>query len=200
MEDLSSLLYFDRVVYPTTTPFVKPRDLAPGYVGYRQQEIVPEAVREALGEAKLLLGPGDVVRTNVVSNTLQMSGELQNLMLDIAAENGRPIGNLLSPPLTLPASDTDVTAWLTEIDRTVHEFALALRARGLHTVARHDGHVVSTVLGAGWSQAITVRMQALPRLAPPADSIGESIAFEYWTSLATAIAEAVIARDDEERP
>jgi hypothetical protein len=168
LQDLTDLLYFDKIVYPVTTALIRPVDMQPGYVGYSAVEPVPETVRERLTDAGLITVPGSLIfvppsEDDLVSALLKGGDALTQM----AQSQGIAIGDILGEiflggTLDIPASEGEVEAWLQGLDdnaRKLADHAVRLGQRAVPKLYAEDAH---RTLKPGWDPVLSLRFDGMP--------------------------------------
>lgn len=181
LRDLTDFLYYDQVVYPATMAYVRPRTLAPGYVGYPLKEPLPEAVRERLSAAKLIVASG-VVTT--VPSGAEFAAALargpEGFMASLqesAAAAAATLGKALISTLEVPATEADVQRWVQELDGCAKTIADLAVDRGKRAVAKFHAEDVTGTLKAGWTPVLCLTLRGLPGFRPGPGTLEAMIAF-----------------------
>jgi hypothetical protein len=181
LRDLTDFLYFDKVVYPATTAYVRPRTLAPGYVGYPLKEPLPEPVRARLSEAGLITSPGVLVAVPAAGDlTAWLAKGIEGFMAAMqqsAAAAGAALGDLALATLDTPATDAEVVSWIRELDGKAKALADLLVKRGHRAAPKLHAEDVTWTLRAGWTPALSVTFHELPCLRPSSATFDAMLAF-----------------------
>jgi hypothetical protein len=181
LRDLTDFLYFDKVVYPATSAYVRPRTLGPGYVGYPLKEPLPEAVRERLSEAGLITSPGAMVAVPAAGDLAAWLAQgVQGFMAAMqqsAAAAGAALGNLALATLDTPATDAEVVSFIRDLDGKAKALADLAVARGHLAVPKLHAEDVTWTLRAGWAAVLSVTFHRLPCLRPAPGTLDAMLAF-----------------------
>lgn len=181
LQDLTDLLYFDKIVYPMTKAMIRPDNLAPGYVGYSAQEPIPEDVRNRLTEADLIIAPGTLLFASQgderVSKMLGGSDSAQQWMPEHVAESSKILGEIFIGSLELPASNTDVATWLQDLDAKAKMFTDHAVKLGKRAVAKFYAEDVDKTLQPGWDAVLSITFPKMPCVVPGRPEIDDLVRF-----------------------
>jgi hypothetical protein len=181
LRDLTDFLYFDRVVYPATMAYVRPRTLDPGYVGYPLREPLPDEVRARLSETGLITSAGGMVTvpaaSDLVSRLAQGAETFLASMQQRAIAAGAELAKIAFSSLDTPATDADVVRWMRELDANAKALADLVVKHGHRAVAKLHAEDVTWTLRPGWTPVLCLTFHRLPRLQPGPTTLDAMIAF-----------------------
>jgi hypothetical protein len=181
LQDLTDLLYFDKIVYPTTTAITRPRNLPPGYAGYPVEEPLPQAVRDKLVKAGLIVSPGEVllvpVAGDIAAQLLQGAEAFTQWMQQSAIDMGKALGEIAFSFLDTPANRSEVIAWLRDIDAKTKKLTDLAVKRGQRAVAKYYLDDVTKTLKPGWSLVLSITFLRFPSIQVGHAGIDDLIAF-----------------------
>ncbi len=174
LRDLTDFLYFDKIAYPVLIALVRPPGLAPGYVGYKAQELLPQGIHDKLMNRGLMIKPAEVLLVPQPSDLLEQFKKGADAMMDWAQKAGENLGTALFEICTLegPLNDPNITAWLQDIDEKTKRLSDLMGERNKHAVAKYYEEDVTRVLTPGWDNILSLFLP-LPCLSqrPPIETI-----------------------------
>lgn len=181
LRDLTDFLYFDKVVYPATMAFVRPRTLGPGYAGHPLREPLPDDVRRRLTEAGLIVSAGEMAALpasgELASQLAQGADVFLSWMQQTALAAGAALGKIGLSTIETPASDAEVAAWVRDLDAKARALADLAAGRGRRAVAKLHAEDVTWTLRPGWSPVLSLTFHGLPRLQPRPGTLDDMLAF-----------------------
>lgn len=157
--DPNELLFFDAWAWPTLMVYVRPRDLPPGFVGYKVEDEWPPAVLETLAAAHRTQPPA----VALVEATARATPAVGPADAGMAAF--RELGaHMLVSPLPTPCGATTLQEWLAGIDRATLSVARTLSRAGVLASAKLHADTVSRVLAPGWQSTVALCLPFMPRI------------------------------------
>ena len=181
LQDLTDLLCFDKIVYPTTSALLRPRDLAPGYAGYPPQEPFSEDDRAKLTTARLLVAPGVLVFVPTADEIAARLQEETQTPLDAFMTPDpdalKAVAEVAFSTHELPASKADWAAWMGELDGKTRTLAALCARRGHRAVAKLYAEDFTRTLQVGWDPVLSMTFRRLPHIGTGRAPIDDIIAF-----------------------
>ena len=175
LNDPGDLLFFDAWVQPITKATLRPSNSPPMSIGYPVREAWPRPVLDALQAAGRLQTIGDLIWSGAAQ--AGASGELPSDMQARIAEVVSIGADTMYIPLSTPAGDADVRAWLGAIDMALRKTATRLAQRGHRVTSKQFARDVTQVFKPGWELALALVLPAFPRIDRAIGSLDALLAF-----------------------
>ena len=174
IRDLTDFLYFDKIAYPVLEAFLRPPDLAPGYVGYKAQEFIPQDIHDKMKDAGLIVTPAEILLFPRGSDFKEQLSKGGDSIIDSVQHSVENLGSALFEICTLkaPLSDSNIAMWLRDIDKKTKRLADLMRERNKQAVAKFYEEDVTRVLTPGWDNILSILLP-LPCLSqrPPIEAV-----------------------------
>ncbi|SMO81918.1 hypothetical protein SAMN06265379_108146 [Saccharicrinis carchari] len=178
MMDITDLFYFDKIVYPVVEAYLRPPELAPGYVGYKAQEFIPQDILEKLKDAGLIVTPAEVLLvpdSSELINTFKEGGDVfKNWGQDKAEKYGSALFQICT--LVPPLNDSNVSKWLQDIDKKTRDTTKLIEEQKIDAVTKLYRENITSVLTPGWDTVLSLLLP-LPCVAPGMPHMDAIIAF-----------------------
>jgi hypothetical protein len=204
LDDLTDLLYFDKIVYPATMAMIRPEEVPPGYGGYALPEPFGEEIRDKLRNAGLLMSPGELHMQSSIQQIFADSGQGLEGLTERLSAIGQQMGAGLAETafctlfthasagqvthlmaalqaklvsLSEFATDPEIHGWLADIDACTRTLADLAEKQGKRATAKYYLEDVDRTLKPGTDSALSVVLAQLPTIDLGRTNVDELLSF-----------------------